>query len=75
LVKVALAAAFKMSSPISAPESMAAVVHSHHRIAEAIRDRRPDAAREAMQDVIWSGFNRAAGRTHQGHSMRPHELS
>lgn len=70
LVKVALAAAFKMSSPISAPESMAEVVHSHHRIAEAIRDRLPGAAREAMQDVIWSGFNRAAGRTNQGQAVR-----
>jgi DNA-binding FadR family transcriptional regulator len=63
LVKVALAAAFKISSPISAPDSMAAVVHAHHRIAEAIRHKLPAEAREAMQEVIWNGFNRAAGRT------------
>lgn len=71
LVKVALAAAFKMSSPIAASESMTAVVHSHQRIAEAIRDGLPGEAREAMQDVIWSGFNRAAGRSSNGHAMRP----
>jgi len=71
LVKVALAAAFKMSSPIAAPESMAAVVHSHQRIAEAIRDSRPGEARDAMLDVIWSGFNRAAVSTSHGHVARP----
>lgn len=63
LVKIALAAAFTISSPIAAPPSMSTVVRSHRRIAEAIRDRQPDEARQAMQTVIWDGFNRAAGRT------------
>jgi DNA-binding FadR family transcriptional regulator len=62
LVKVALAAAFTISSPIAAPHAMAGVVRSHRRIAEAIRDRAPKKAREAMQTVIWDGFNRASGR-------------
>jgi len=74
LVKVALAAAFKMSSPISTPDSMASVVHSHHRIAEAIRDRHPSEAREAMEDVIWSGFSRAAGHAHHGRSKHEKDL-
>jgi DNA-binding FadR family transcriptional regulator len=65
LVKVALAAAFTISSPVSAPQSMAEVVQSHRRIAEAIRDKFPARARRAMQEVIWSGFNRAAGRASQ----------
>lgn len=63
LVKVALAAAFTISSPITAPQSMAAVVRSHRRIAEAIREQVPEDARKAMQTVIWDGFNRAAGRS------------
>ena len=63
LVKVALAAAFTISSPIAEPQSVARVVRSHRRIAEAIRDKVPEEARRAMQTVIWDGFNHAAGRT------------
>ena len=62
LVRVALAAAFTMSSPVEDPASKRVTVERHRRIAQAIRDGNAQAAREAMQAVIWEGFERAEAR-------------
>jgi DNA-binding GntR family transcriptional regulator len=42
--------------------AMVTTVRAHHRIAQAIRDRDADEAREAMKAVIAQGFGRAAER-------------
>lgn len=62
LVEMALTAAFTISSPVNEPEALVETVGVHRRIAEAIRDRDPGAARAAMRDAIAQGFDRAAGR-------------
>lgn len=66
LVEMALTAAFTISSPVSDPEALAVTVSVHRRIAEAIRDGDPAAARLAMRDAISQGFDRAAGRMEKG---------
>lgn len=65
LVEMALTAAFTISSPVNDPAALAVTVGVHRRIAEAIRDRNPTAARAAMRDAIAQGFDRAAGRMEQ----------
>ncbi len=62
LVEMALTAAFTISSPVNDPAALAITVSVHRRIAEAIRDGDPQAARNAMRDAIAQGFDRAAGR-------------
>ncbi|ODT71101.1 MAG: GntR family transcriptional regulator [Pelagibacterium sp. SCN 63-23] len=62
LVEMALTAAFTISSPVHEPQALAVTVGVHRRIAEAIRDNDPAAARLAMRDAIAQGFDRAAGR-------------
>lgn len=62
LVRVALAAAFTMSSPVADSASKRVTVDRHRRIAKAIRDGNAQAAREAMHAVIWEGFARAEAR-------------
>lgn len=62
LVEMALTAAFTISSPVNDPAALAVTVDVHRRIAEAIRDRKPEAARSAMREAIAQGFDRAAGR-------------
>lgn len=62
LVEMALTAAFTISSPVNDPAALAVTVEVHGRIAEAIGDRDPAAARVAMREAIAQGFDRAAGR-------------
>jgi DNA-binding FadR family transcriptional regulator len=62
LVEMALTAAFTISSPVNDPAALSVTVNVHKRIAQAIRDGDPDAARAAMRDAIAQGFDRAAGR-------------
>ncbi len=62
LVEMALTAAFTISSPVNDPAALAITVDVHRRIAQAIRDGDPQAARAAMRDAIAQGFDRAAGR-------------
>jgi len=66
LVEMALTAAFTISSPVNEPEALAQTVRVHGAIAEAIRDRDPAGAREAMKIAIAEGFARAAGRMRDG---------
>ncbi|WIY52747.1 FadR/GntR family transcriptional regulator [Devosia sp. YIM 151766] len=68
LVEMALTAAFTISSPVNNSAALAETVNVHRRIAEAIRDRDPAAARAAMRDAISQGFERAAGRMEDGGS-------
>ncbi|MCD7058945.1 FadR/GntR family transcriptional regulator [Pelagibacterium xiamenense] len=60
VVEVALTAAFKVSSPVEGGEAFDRAVGLHRDIAEAIADRRPDDAREAMRHAIRSGVDRAS---------------
>ncbi len=62
LVEMALTAAFTISSPVSDKIALADTVTVHRRIAEAIRDKNPANARQAMKEAIAQGFDRAAGR-------------
>ncbi len=62
LVEMALTAAFTISSPVSDKAALADTVGVHRRIAEAIRDRNGENARQAMREAIAQGFDRAAGR-------------
>lgn len=62
LVEMALTAAFTISSPVNDPAALAVTVDVHRRIAEAIRDRNAEGARQAMREAIAQGFDRAAGR-------------
>lgn len=62
LVEMALTAAFTISSPVNDPAALAVTVDVHRRIAQAIGNRDPSAARQAMREAISQGFDRAAGR-------------
>ncbi len=62
LVEMALTAAFTISSPVNDPNALAVTVDVHRRIADAIQQGDPIAARAAMRDAIAQGFERAAGR-------------
>ncbi|QQR39194.1 FadR/GntR family transcriptional regulator [Devosia rhizoryzae] len=65
LVEMALTAAFTISSPVNQPSALAVTVDVHRRIAEAIGQGDPAAARQAMREAIAQGFDRAAGRMEQ----------
>jgi DNA-binding FadR family transcriptional regulator len=65
LVEMALTAAFTISSPVNDAAALAVTVDVHRRIAVAIADQDPDAARKAMREAIAQGFDRAAGRMEQ----------
>jgi DNA-binding FadR family transcriptional regulator len=62
LVEMALTAAFTISSPVSDKAALADTVGVHRRIAQAIGDKQPENARQAMREAIAQGFDRAAGR-------------
>ncbi|MGC4026873.1 MAG: FadR/GntR family transcriptional regulator [Mesorhizobium sp.] len=62
LVDVALASAFGISSPVDDPAAQIVTVGNHRRIAQAIQDRNPQAAREAMRTVIQVGYDRSLGK-------------
>jgi len=62
LVEMALTAAFTISSPVSDKAALADTVGVHRRIAQAIGDKQPESARQAMREAIAQGFDRAAGR-------------
>lgn len=62
LVEVALTAVFTISSPVENKAKLAETAAAHGRIAQAIRDRDPAAARDAMRAVISDGFARSAER-------------
>jgi DNA-binding FadR family transcriptional regulator len=62
LVEMALTAAFTISSPVNEPDALQQTVRVHGAIAKAIRERDPQAARDAMKEAIAEGFARAAGR-------------
>lgn len=65
LVEMALTAAFTISSPVNEPEALSQTVMVHRNIANAILEKHPDGAREAMRIAIAEGFARAAGRMEQ----------
>jgi len=62
LVEVALTAVFTISSPVSNKAKLAETAAAHGAIADAIRTRNPQAARDAMRAVITDGFARSAER-------------
>lgn len=62
LVEVALTAVFTISSPVANPQKLFETASAHMRIARAIRERDPAAARNAMHAVISEGFTRSAER-------------
>lgn len=62
LVEVALTAVFTISSPVADKEKLAQTSAAHRHIAEAIRDRNPDQARDFMRAVITDGFARSSER-------------
>lgn len=62
LVELGLTAAFTISSPVEDQAAFDATVGIHRDIAEAIRDRHPEKARESMRGAIRQGFDRAAGK-------------
>lgn len=62
LVEVALTAVFTISSPVSDKTKLAETAAAHGAIAEAIRDRNPDTARDTMRAVISDGFSRSSER-------------
>lgn len=65
LVEVALTAVFTISSPVENKTRLAETAAAHGRIAQAIRDRDPVLARDAMRAVISDGFARSAERMTQ----------
>lgn len=62
LVEVALTAVFTISSPVEDKVRLAETSAAHRSIAQAISDRDPEAARDAMRAVISDGFSRSAER-------------
>jgi DNA-binding FadR family transcriptional regulator len=58
LVELALTAIFTISSPVNEPERLAQASRTHGAIAQAILSRDPEAARQAMRQVIADGFER-----------------
>lgn len=60
LIEVALAATFRVSSPIPNTKQHKLTVERHRAIAAAIEMRDPDAARHAMRKVIQEGVDRVA---------------
>lgn len=66
LVEVALTAVFTISSPVANAQKLAETAAAHMAIAQAIRERLPDSARDAMRAVISDGFARSAERLQAG---------
>ena len=62
LVEVALTAVFTISSPVSDTAKLAETAATHRAIADAISNRDPGKARDAMRAVISDGFARSAER-------------
>lgn len=58
LIEAALLTTFRLSSPASEPATQRDVSATHLRIVEAIARRDPDAAKQAMRDVILYGQRR-----------------
>lgn len=58
LIEAALLTAFRLSSPASEPATQRDVSATHLRIVEAIAKRDPEAAEQAMRDVILYGQRR-----------------
>lgn len=61
LIEAALLTSFRLSSPASEPARQQEVATTHLRIVEAIARRDPEAAAQAMRDVILYGQRRTAG--------------
>jgi len=59
LTEAALALSFRLSSPAADPDRQRDAALRHRRIVDAIRDRDPEAARDAMTVVIDEGAFRA----------------
>lgn len=59
VVKVALTAAFALSSPVEGGAAFERAVRLHRDIADAISDRDPERARLHMREAIQSGVERA----------------
>jgi DNA-binding FadR family transcriptional regulator len=58
MIEAALVGVFRLSSPTEDKATLAAIEASHRRIADAIGDRDPLAARAAMEAVILTGVER-----------------
>jgi len=61
LIEAALLTTFRLSSPASEPATQQDVSATHLRIVEAIARRDPEAAEQAMRDVIMYGQRRISG--------------
>lgn len=62
LIEVALLSVFRLGSPANDPVTQAEVTAAHGVIVEAVEQRRPDAAAEAMRSVIRIGRQRIAAK-------------
>ena len=61
VIRTALAASFSSSAPASDPARARVAIEEHVAIVEAIADRRPRAAAEAMEAVIRTGWRNVGG--------------
>lgn len=61
VIRTALAASFSSSAPASDPERARVAVEEHVAIVDAIAERRPQAAAEAMEAVIRTGWRNVGG--------------
>ena len=61
VIRTALAASFSSSAPAADPERARLAVEEHVAIVEAIAERRPQAAAEAMEAVIRTGWRNVGG--------------
>jgi DNA-binding FadR family transcriptional regulator len=62
LIEVALVAMLTISSPVEHPRRLSRSVRRHAAIADAIENRDPEAAREAMRSVVREGMDEAIAR-------------
>lgn len=67
MIEAALVGVFRLGSPTEDPETLASIEASHRRIADAIADRDPAAARAAMEAVILTGVERIRAALRAGH--------
>lgn len=59
IIEASILCAFEVSAPIDSPERQAQSIQRHRSILEAIRDRQPAAASDAMSLVIVEGIENA----------------
>jgi DNA-binding FadR family transcriptional regulator len=72
MIEAALVGVFRLSSPTEDRGTLRSIEESHRRIADAIGDRDPQAARDAMEAVILTGVERVRGalRANPGRPVR-----